>query len=127
MIKGITQTGRYTVVSGGQASNPYFNQSYSPTQNMMVGQVRYNPGSQYMEVYDGSSWLQLGTSYASVGLTGEAESLLDWARDKRNEEMQWRSLAEKSEAVKAALEELRIAEERVKIIATLATENKQPA
>jgi hypothetical protein len=122
MIKGITQSGRYTMVSGGQSSGPYFNQSYSAGQNLMVGQVRYNPSSQSMEAYDGSTWLQLGGSYASVGLTGEAESLLDWARDKRNEEFQWKALAEQHPAVADALESLRLAEERVKIVATLTKE-----
>jgi hypothetical protein len=129
MIKGISQSGRYTTVSGGSASTPYFNISYSTSANMMIGQIRYNPSTHNMEVYDGASWLQIGTSYASVGLTSEAESLLDWAREKRNEESNWKALAEQHPAVADALETLRLAEERVRIMTTLTKEEPkvQPA
>jgi hypothetical protein len=129
MIKSISQSGRYTTVSGGSASTPYFNNSYSTSANMMIGQIRYNPGTHNMEVYDGASWMQIGTSYATVGLTSEAESLLDWAREKRNEESNWKALAEQHPAVADALETLRLAEERVRIMTTLTKEEPkvQPA
>ena len=52
--------------------------------------VRYfEPNGQAKtEVFDGNSWVSLNMSVASVGLSGEAEALLDWARKKRDEEME---------------------------------------
>jgi hypothetical protein len=64
----------------------------------------------------------LGMGYASVGLTPDAESLLDWARNKRDEEMAWKSLAEKNQAVKIALEKVEEAKRQLDITAKLARE-----
>ena len=116
MIKGITQSGRYLTGSNGNAST-YVN-SYSGQQG--VGNMRYNTSNQNMEVFDGNSWVMLNMAHASVGLNGEAESLLDWAREKRNEELAWQSLAEKNQAVKIALENLEQAKQQLNITAKLA-------
>jgi hypothetical protein len=62
--------------------------------------------------------------YASVGLNGEAESLLDWAREKRNEEMMWKSLANENKAVKIALENVEQAKRQLDITAKLAREHE---
>ena len=116
MIKGITQSGRYTTVSNGNAST-YVN-SYSGQQG--VGNMRFNTSTQNMEVFDGSNWVMLNMSYASVGLTPDAESLLDWAKEKRSEELAWESLANDNEAVKIALENLNKARQQLDITAKLA-------
>ena len=118
MIKGITQSGRYVTVTNGNAST-YVN-SYGGAQG--VGNMRYNTSNQCMEVFDGSIWVMLNMSHASVGLTGEAESLLDWARQKRDEELVWKSLAENNKAVKIALDNLEQARQQLDITAKLARE-----
>ncbi len=116
MIGSVYPTGRYVQVSGGTAST-YVN-GYSGSQG--VGNMRYNTSSQRMEVFDGTNWVQLNLGSASVGLNSEAESLLDWARDKRNEELMWQSLAKDNQAVKIALDNLEKAKQQLKITATLA-------
>ena len=116
MIKGITQTGRYITVTNGNAST-YVN-SYSGQQG--VGNMRYNTSNQCMEVFDGTSWVVLNMAHTSVGLNGEAESLLDWARQKRDEELAWQSLANENQAVKIALENLEQAKQQLNITAKLA-------
>lgn len=116
MIKGITQTGRYITVTNGNAST-YVN-SYSGQQG--VGNMRYNTSNQCMEVFDGTSWVILNMAHTSVGLNGEAESLLDWARQKRDEELAWQSLANENQAVKIALENLEQAKQQLNITAKLA-------
>jgi len=121
MIKGITQSGRYTTVSNGNAST-YVN-SYSGQQG--VGNIRFNTSTQNMEVFDGNNWVMLNMSYASVGMTPEAESLLDWAKEKRNEELAWESLAEDNQAVKIALENLNKARQQLDVTAKLAREYEQ--
>ena len=118
MISNIMPTGRYIQVSGGSAST-YIN-NYSGSQG--VGNMRYNTSTQRMEVYDGNNWQGLNLGSASVGLNGEAESLLDWAREKRNEELEWKSLAEKNQAVKIALDNLEQARRQLDITAKLARE-----
>ena len=118
MIKNITPIGRYIAVSGGNSST-YVN-GYSGAQG--VGNMRFNTSTQNMEVFDGSSWITLNMDYASVGLNGDAESLLDWAREKRNEEMKWYSLASSNEAVRIALEQLEQAKTRLELTAILSRE-----
>jgi hypothetical protein len=116
MLKNIVSSGRYIQVSGGGAST-YVN-GYSGAQG--VGNMRFNTSNQNMEVFDGSNWITLNMDYASVGLNGEAESLLDWAREKRNEELMWKSLAEKNKAVKLALDKVEEARRQLDVTAKLA-------
>ena len=118
MIKDICASGRYVQVSSGGAST-YVN-GYSGLQG--VGNMRYNTTNQNMEVFDGNSWVMLNMGVASVGLSGEAESLLDWARKKRDEEMMWQSLANENTAVKIALDNLEQARQQLDITAKLARE-----
>jgi hypothetical protein len=121
MIKDIMASGRYVQITGGSAST-YVN-GYSGSQG--VGNMRYNTSNQNMEVFDGSSWITLNMGYAQVGLNSEAESLLDWARKKRDEEMMWQSLAKDNKAVKIALDNLEQARQQLDITATLAREYEQ--
>ncbi len=110
--------GRYVQVSGGTSST-YVN-GYSGLQG--VGNMRYNTSNQHMEVFDGNNWVMLNMGSVSVGLNGEAESLLDWARQKRDEELKWKELAEKNKAVKIALDNLEQARQQLDITAKLARE-----
>jgi len=119
MIKNITASGRYVQVSGG-GSGTYVN-GYSGLQG--VGNMRYNTSNQNMEVFDGNNWVTLAMDYASVGLNGEAEALLDWARQKRDEEWAWKALSEKNKAVKIALDNLEEAKRQLDVTAKLAREH----
>jgi hypothetical protein len=116
MIKSISATGRYFTTSGSNAST-YVN-GHSGAQG--VGNMRYNTTNQNLEVFDGNNWIMMNMDYASAGLTPEAESLLDWAKQKRNEELAWESLAEDNQAVKIALENLNKARQQLDITAKLA-------
>jgi hypothetical protein len=100
MIKGISQGGRYITVTGGSPSNPYI----SPG-SQSAGMMRYNTNMNNVEVYDGQVWKEI-SSFASISMTPEAETLLDWARKKRDEEWQMQSLAKDHPAVKIALDNL---------------------
>ena len=82
MIKGLASIGKYAVVSAGNTSVPYINQNVS---NPMQGMIRV--WGTDIQVFDGTNWIVMNTSYALVGLTPDAESLLDWARQKRQEEL----------------------------------------
>jgi hypothetical protein len=101
MIKGIVQAGRYVTVTGGSSSMPYI----SPGAQS-AGMVRYNSNSQNLEVYDGVAWITYAGSYSSVGLTPDAETLLDWAKEKKAEEQRLKELSEKSPAIKDLVDQM---------------------
>ena len=82
MIKNIHASGRYVTVTGGNAST-YIN-NYAGAQ--CVGTMRFNTTNQNMEVYDGNGWITIAMDHTHVGLNSEAEALLDWAKQKRDEE-----------------------------------------
>ena len=114
MIKGIVQTGKYTVVSGGNTSVPYVNQNIN---NPIQGMLRINGTD--TQVFDGTTWMTMNTSYASVGLTPDAEALLDWARKKRDEEFELEALAQTNPTIRDLLDTIKQKEEQITIVRTL--------
>ena len=114
MIKGIAPMGKYTVVSAGNTSVPYINQNIN---NPIQGMLRINGTD--TQVFDGITWMTMNTSYASIGLSSEAESLLDWARKKRDEEMELVALAETNPTIKDLLDTIKQKEEQIRIVRTL--------
>jgi hypothetical protein len=101
MIKGINSSGRYVTVSGGQPSGVYISPGAQG-----AGMIRWNSTSNCMEVNDGNSWIMMPANYATVELNSEAESLLDWARKKRDEESCIKALAEKHPGIRDLQERL---------------------
>jgi hypothetical protein len=81
---------------------------------MGAGMVRWNSNMNCLEVNDGNIWKTLDMGHASVGLTPEAESLLDWAKVKMQEEQEMKRLAENHPAVAMALENLNKSQEQLK-------------
>ncbi len=119
MIDAISPQGKYMYVHGGNASN--YITGYSGAQG--VGNVRFNTTNQRLEVFDGNNWMALQMSTAMVGLNPEAESLLDWAKKKREEEETWNKLAQENKAVEIALHNLHQAKEQLNITAKLVREH----
>lgn len=119
MIKTI-QGGPYLTVShyGGMHID-----AYSGNANQGgVGQVRFNPNSQTLEVWDGTSWKNI-MGHAEVKLNTEAESILNWAREERARQLQYEELAKKHPAVADALESVKDAELKLRELAILCTED----
>ena len=117
MIKAIHTIGKYIQVIGGSAStyvNAYGAQG--------VGNLRFNTGGQRLEVYDGNAWVELNMPHASVGLSGVAEEAIDWAQRQMAEEKRLEELAKEHPAVADAMEEVKQAQERVRIVAALVQE-----
>lgn len=112
MIRNITSSGRYVNVTGGGGGAPYINSG-----SQSAGMMRYNTSSQTVEVYDGSTWKQLDSGYISVGLNGEAESLLDWARSERDRQGKREELIKKNPALQKAMEAIKKAEDNFDILA----------
>ena len=103
MIKDVVSNGLFLNVTGGGSYTPYVNMT-----NSSAGMLRYNGSTQNLEVYDGAIWLTFSSNVAGVGLTPEAVSLLEWAREKRNEEAKIKALADKHPGIKDLKEKLDI-------------------
>ena len=114
MIKGLTGTCGVTV-SGGNTALPYINPNAN---NPIQGMIRVNNAE--LEVFNGTGWQQLPSSYAIVTLDQDILEIIHWARKKRDEELAWESLAKENQAVKIALENYRQAEQQLKITKNLA-------
>lgn len=119
MIKTVNGTGRYMMVNGGMPATTYINQ-YSGAMN--VGDLRYNVSIQRLEVYDGSSWIELNTSHASVGLTPEAERAIDWAARKQREDAELESLAKSNTTIADLVNQKKELEDKIKMVQTLMKE-----
>jgi hypothetical protein len=118
MIKGLQGISGLTV-SGGNTTVPYVNQNIT---NPMQGMIRVW-GSD-MQVFDGSSWMNMATSYATVGLDQDTQNILQWVRSKQRQEIELLELATKNEAVRIALENVKEAQEQLTMIAHLSREHE---
>lgn len=114
MINGITSSSPH-LFAAGATTLPYVNTNPGiPLQ----GALRIN-GSQ-LECYDAGTWSLINMSIATVGLNGAANSAINWAIDRMQEEKAWESLAKENQAVKIALENLGQARRQLDITAKLA-------
>jgi hypothetical protein len=113
MIRTISGS-RYIQVSGGSATNPYI----SPGAHG-AGMLRWNPTYNHIEVNDGNSWQQIHVAHPMISLTSDAETLLDWARAKRDEEWRIAHLAAKHPTVADALAAIQLAREKLQVVIAL--------
>jgi hypothetical protein len=123
MIKTVNGSGRYMMVNGGYPATTYMNTSSG---YMNVGDMRFNPSQQRIEVYDGNYWMEfntshasVNTSHASVGLTPDAESAIDWALRKMKEDAELASLAETNSTIADLLEQKKALDHKIKMVQTL--------
>jgi hypothetical protein len=111
MIKGLMGNNGI-VVEAGNTSLPYVNQNDSNTfQGIM--RIRGND----IQYFDNGCWNNLSTSYATVKLDANTESLLKWCEAQRNMSLRRLDLAEKNPALMKALEAVKRAEDNFEILA----------
>jgi hypothetical protein len=100
MIKSI-MAGPGLAVSGGTITYPYINMN-----NASAGMVRYNGNIQNFEVYDGSSWMTIYGTAATVTLDYDVQTILNWARQKMVEDQRLKELAQKHPGIADLREKL---------------------
>lgn len=105
MIRNITG-GQGIHVSGSVYNSPYID-----------GMVRYVGNN--MEVYDGSSWLPLASSYPTIELDNETWEIIRWAQNRMVEEERMKALAAQHPTVADAVAARERAEEAVRIAVAL--------
>jgi uncharacterized radical SAM superfamily protein len=106
-------------VQGGTPVPTYIN---SVPGYMNVGDVRYNTNMQKLEVYDGQMWIEINTSYASVGLTPDAERALDWANRKIAEEAELDRLAASNATIADLIKQKKELDDKIKMVQILTKE-----
>ena len=110
MIKGLMGTCGVTV-SAGNTALPYVSPNPS---NPMTGMVRVNNTD--LEVFNGSNWIQLPSSYATVSLDQDTQDLLQWARAQRTMALNRMTLAQNNPALMKALEAVKRAEDNFELL-----------
>ena len=88
-------------VLGGNNSLQYVSQNSS---NPMQGMVRI--WGTDLQVFDGNGWINIQSSYATVELDAETQSMLQWIRKKQDEEREIEALSQDHPAVRIAQENL---------------------
>ena len=111
MIKGIMGN-KGVVVSGGDVSTPYINNNSS---NPIQGMIRLW-GTDF-QVFDGTAWIQLASSYATVSLDQDTQDLIQWARTQRQLEQNRATLIENNPALEKAYKAVLRAEQNFDILA----------
>jgi len=102
MIKGLTGALGVTI-AGGSTTMPYVPQNSS---NPIQGMIRVN--NQDLEVFTGSSWQIMSTSYASVGLDQDVLDVIQWARKQRDKQLDRERRIQNNPALKKAYEAILI-------------------
>jgi hypothetical protein len=120
MIKGLMGTTGVTV-SGGNTSLPYVGSNSS---NPMTGMVRVNMND--LEVFNGSSWQQLPSSYATVSLDQDVLDIIQWARTQRTLERNRSTLIANNPALENAYKAILRAEANFDILSKF-VENDEPS
>ena len=111
MIKGV-MSGSGINVQGGHTSFPYIPQN---SNNPIQGMIRVN--GQDLQVFDGSSWVMLGTSYSTVELNGDTQAIIQWAREQRDKQMKREQLIKDNPALQKAMEAIEKAEANFDLLA----------
>lgn len=110
MIKGIMGTCGVTV-SGGDTSLPYINPNPN---NPIQGMLRINNTN--VEVFNGSAWQTINSSYATVSIDQEVLDVIQWARTQRQLDMNRKTLIENNPALQKAYAAVKRAEENFDIL-----------
>jgi hypothetical protein len=116
MIKGLMGN-QGVIVSGGDTALPYVNPNPN---NPMTGMLRINNTN--IEVFNGSSWQMISSSYATVSLDPDTQDLLQWVRTQRTLALNRQTLMKNNPALEKAYEAMKRAEDNFDILATIAGE-----
>jgi hypothetical protein len=121
MIKGLMGAPGVTV-SGGNTSLPYIGPNMN---NPIQGMIRINNTD--FEVFNGTGWQQLASSYATVGLDQETQDLLTWARTQRQLDLDRKTLIKNNPALEKAYEAIQRAEAKFDILSKFVEHDKEYA
>lgn len=102
MIKGLQGVGSVTV-GAGNTSLPFISPNIN---NPIQGMMRIN-GTE-IEVFNGTGWQSLPSSYATVGLDMSTEEAINWAKRKIAEERDLEARMERHPGLRQVYEQFKI-------------------
>lgn len=111
MIKGLMGSQGVTVMCGDTAL-PYIPMN---SENPIQGMIRVHGTD--MQVFDGSMWTTLATSYATVTLDPRTQDLLNWVEAYRNKQLERERLIKDNPALQKAVDAIHKAEANFDILA----------
>jgi hypothetical protein len=120
MIKGINTGGKYIEVVGGQAGT-YVGRNYNSNAHNQ-GQMMYDLEAQCMKVFDGQSWIVLASSFATVNLSYQAQTALDWVEKQIAKEQHLKQAAEKYSPIKSLTDQITDLEAKLEMMLILVDE-----
>jgi len=103
--------------AGIHVSGSVYNSPYVDSTRTSAGMLRYINNN--LEVYDGSSWLPLQSSYPTIELDGVTQEAIQWTRRRMEEEKRMLELARNHPTVADALAARERADEAVRIAVAL--------
>jgi len=110
MIKGLQGTCGVTV-SAGNTSLPYI----SPNANNPVqGMIRIHNTD--LEVFNGTGWQSLPSSYATVSMDQDIIEIIKWAKTKRSEELELEHLAKENVAIQDLVNQIKEKKDQIKMV-----------
>jgi hypothetical protein len=130
MIKGLMGS-KGVIVSGGNTSLPYVGPNVN---NPMTGMIRIN--NTELEVFNGSNWQMISSSYATVELDAETQRLLEYVRKQQKEDDELRALVSEhyhpavriaQENLNKVIEDLERAKKQLKATVILSKEHNETA
>lgn len=86
--------------------------AYIQSGSLCAGMMRYNPGYNRLEVWDGNTWMGLATHH--IDFDAQVVEVLEWARSRMAEERQLAELCEKHPGLKEAHERFELMKHLVK-------------
>jgi len=119
MIKGIMGTTGVTV-SGGNVSLPYIGSNMN---NPIQGMIRINNTD--FEVFNGTGWQSLPSSYATVSFDQDTQDLLQWARTQRTLEMNRKTMIQNNPALAKAYQAIKRAEDNFDILSKFVEHDRE--
>jgi hypothetical protein len=115
MIKGLQGVTGVTV-TGGNTALPYVGPNPN---NPLTGMIRIN--NTELEVFNGSAWQMLSSSYATVSLDQDILDIVQWARTQRQLQLNRETLVKNNPALQKAYEAVQRAEENFDILQRIVT------
>jgi hypothetical protein len=101
MINNLTVTSPHLTTSGAYTT-PYIGNN-----GQSAGNVRWNTMTQQMEVFDGSTWINISQN-VTVGIMATAEEAIRWATQKMQEEIDLKQRMDQHPGLRDAYEKFQM-------------------
>jgi hypothetical protein len=111
-------------ITGGDPQIPELKYTVS-NEPSTLGDVRYNPNTKNLEVFDGTGWIQYAGSTAYVNLDLETTHVLTWAKCRMLEEQNIQEMAQIYPSVEDAWQNFKNAENQLRVLVKLVEKNSE--